>query len=101
LIIAGILGVAIALGVIALSSVLFREYWLVFNIYNFDKNHAWSSFAHYEDNSTVSNGEWKDEKIGPFVTAGTIHVFSYIFLPSILMSPVSQGKISLLLVSLL
>ncbi|EJD47691.1 hypothetical protein AURDEDRAFT_123282 [Auricularia subglabra TFB-10046 SS5] len=70
LIIAGILGVALVLGCIALASVIFKQYFLIFNIYNFDTGHQWTTVQHYEDNSVVSNGAWTDQSIAPFVEAG-------------------------------
>ncbi|KAJ3917308.1 hypothetical protein F5877DRAFT_80051 [Lentinula edodes] len=69
-VIAGVLGVALALGCIALSSVIFKQYFLVINIYNFDTAHQWATVQHYQDNSVVSNGSWTDQTLAKFVLSG-------------------------------
>ncbi|KAJ4477464.1 hypothetical protein J3R30DRAFT_3703874 [Lentinula aciculospora] len=58
-VIAGVLGIALPLGCIALASVIFKQYFLIINVYNFDTVHQWTTVQHYEDNSVVSNGGWQ------------------------------------------
>jgi hypothetical protein len=72
LVIAGILGIALMVGCIALASVIFRQYFLVVNVYNFDPNNAWATVQHYDDNSVVANGDWKDATIAKFVNANSM-----------------------------
>ncbi|KAJ4477431.1 hypothetical protein J3R30DRAFT_3291546 [Lentinula aciculospora] len=69
-VIAGVLGIALALGCIALASVIFKQYFLIINVYNFDIVHQWTTVQHYEDNSVVSNGGWQDQTITHFITQG-------------------------------
>ena len=69
LIIAGIIGVALFFAVMALSSILFRQYYLTVNVFNFDPNNEWNSLQWYDDNANISNGEWKTESIAKFVPA--------------------------------
>ncbi|KAL0956017.1 hypothetical protein HGRIS_002191 [Hohenbuehelia grisea] len=72
LVIAGIIGVGLFFAVMALASVLFRQYFLTVNVFNFDPAHAWNSLQWHGDNADISNGEWKNETIAKFapVNAG-------------------------------
>ncbi|KAF9056733.1 hypothetical protein BDP27DRAFT_1242393 [Rhodocollybia butyracea] len=70
LIIAGIIGVAVFLAVLWLSSIIFRQYFLTVNIFNFDSNHIWSTIDWYADNAEITNGEWKYVDIAKYAPAG-------------------------------
>ncbi|CUA77813.1 hypothetical protein RSOLAG22IIIB_12852 [Rhizoctonia solani] len=70
LVVAGILGILVSFGALALMNVIWKKYWLVLNVYNFDADHNWSNLDHYSDNSKVSNGEWKTKVVDKFVKAG-------------------------------
>ncbi|KDN34243.1 hypothetical protein RSAG8_12670, partial [Rhizoctonia solani AG-8 WAC10335] len=70
LVIAGVIGILVAFGVLALLSVIFKKFWLVLNVYNFDFDYPWASAKHYDDNAQVSNGEWQNKTIPTFKTAG-------------------------------
>ncbi|CAE6370838.1 unnamed protein product [Rhizoctonia solani] len=69
LLIAGVIGILVAFGVLLLLSVIFKKFWLVLNVYNFDFDYQWSSAKHYDDNAEVSNGEWQDKTIPIFKLA--------------------------------
>ncbi|KAF4594280.1 hypothetical protein EYR40_009083 [Pleurotus pulmonarius] len=71
LIIAGIIGIALFFAVMALADILFRQYFLTVNVFNFDAQHEWKSLSWYSDNADISNGEWKAETIPKFAPAGT------------------------------
>lgn len=71
LIIAGIIGIALFFAVMALADILFRQYFLTVNVFNFDAQHEWKSLGWYSDNADISNGEWKNETIPKFAPAGT------------------------------
>ncbi|KDQ27085.1 hypothetical protein PLEOSDRAFT_1097387 [Pleurotus ostreatus PC15] len=71
LIIAGIIGIALFFAVMALADILFRQYFLTVNVFNFDAQHEWKSLGWYSDNADISNGEWKNESIPKFAPAGT------------------------------
>ncbi|KAG9091081.1 hypothetical protein FS749_000096 [Ceratobasidium sp. UAMH 11750] len=70
LIVAGVVGVFVAYGVLLLFSWIFKQYWIVVNVYNFDPNFEWNSVTHYDDNAQVSGGSWQAETIAKFVPAG-------------------------------
>ncbi|CAE6436453.1 unnamed protein product [Rhizoctonia solani] len=72
LIIAGVIGVVVAFGVLALFSFIWKKFWLVVNVYNFDPQYKWRSINHYGDNSLVSNGEWSSKFIDTFKPADSI-----------------------------
>ncbi|KEP47140.1 putative transmembrane protein [Rhizoctonia solani 123E] len=69
LVIAGVIGVFVVFGLLALLSVIFKKFWLVLNVYNFDLDYQWSSAKHYGDNAQPSNGEWQDRTIPTFKPA--------------------------------
>ncbi|KDN41948.1 hypothetical protein RSAG8_07165, partial [Rhizoctonia solani AG-8 WAC10335] len=70
LVIAGALGILVSFGALALMNVIWKKYWLVLNIYNFDADYNWSNINHHDDNANVSNGEWKTKVVEKFVNAG-------------------------------
>ncbi|KAF4604546.1 hypothetical protein EYR40_003320 [Pleurotus pulmonarius] len=81
LIIAGIIGVALFFAVMALASIIFRQYFLTVNIFNFDPSNQWKSLSWYSDNANISNGEWKAESIPEFTPACKSALPVYSFLP--------------------
>jgi hypothetical protein len=70
LIVAGLLGIALILGCIALSSIIFRQYFLIVNVYNFSPDHTWSTVQHYEDNGEISDGKWQDATLPLYLPKG-------------------------------
>ncbi|CAE6409412.1 unnamed protein product [Rhizoctonia solani] len=72
LIIAGIIGIFVAFGVLALFSFIWKKFWLVMNVYNFDSTYEWRSVNHYDDNANISNGEWKTKSIDTFKPADSV-----------------------------
>ncbi|CUA70014.1 hypothetical protein RSOLAG22IIIB_08856 [Rhizoctonia solani] len=66
LIIAGAIGIFVAFGVLALFSWIWKKFWLVINVYNFDANHEWRSIDHYNDNGEIPSGEWLPKTIPTF-----------------------------------
>ncbi|CAE6475692.1 unnamed protein product [Rhizoctonia solani] len=70
LVVAGALGMLVAFGALALMNVIWKKYWLVLNVYNFDAENKWGNIDHHGDNSKVSNGEWTTKEIDKFVKAG-------------------------------
>ncbi|ESK82695.1 pyk10-binding protein 1 [Moniliophthora roreri MCA 2997] len=66
----GIIGIALFLAVIWLADIIFRQYYLTVNVFNFDPDHAWNSITWYDDNAVISNGEWKPVAIPKYSPAG-------------------------------
>ncbi|CAE6409416.1 unnamed protein product [Rhizoctonia solani] len=72
LVIAGVIGVFVAFGVLAIFGSIWKKFWLVVNIYNFDPEHEWRVVDHYGDNSLISNGEWGTKFIATFKPADSV-----------------------------
>ncbi len=81
LIIAGIIGVALFFAVMALASIIFRQYFLTVNIFNFDPSKEWKSLSWYSDNANISNGEWKAQLIPEFTPACKSALHLHLLLP--------------------
>jgi len=70
LIIGGVIGIALFFAVIWLSDIIFRQYFLTVNVFNFDSSSIWKNVTWYADNAEISNDEWKDVQIAKYVPAG-------------------------------
>lgn len=59
---------------VALAGVIFRQYFLTVNIFNFDPDHTWYNAGFYDGggNAEISNGEWKVVRVAKFVPAGML-----------------------------
>lgn len=78
LLVASVLAVGLFLAVIALASIIFRQYFLTINVFNFDANHAWTNVAWYDGtNGEIANDEWKELEVGKFVPAGMFYFLLY------------------------
>ncbi|CAE6486618.1 unnamed protein product [Rhizoctonia solani] len=71
LVIAGVIGILVAYGIMALFGFLWKSFWLIINIYNFDADHEWRTISHYNDNALISNGSWKNYTIPTFKPANS------------------------------
>ncbi|CUA72071.1 hypothetical protein RSOLAG22IIIB_10042 [Rhizoctonia solani] len=66
LVIAGVIGVFVVFGILGLINVIFKKFWLIVNVYNFDLDRAWTSIKYHGDNAQVSNEEWRNKTIPTF-----------------------------------
>ncbi|KDN34242.1 hypothetical protein RSAG8_12669, partial [Rhizoctonia solani AG-8 WAC10335] len=45
---------------------------VVLNVYNFDVDYQWRSINHYDDNASISNGQWQPKTIATFKPADSV-----------------------------
>jgi len=72
--IAGGLAIAIFFALEALADILFRKYYLIVEVTNFDGQNNWiSSPSWYSDNALVSNDTWKVNTINQYQPPGPVN----------------------------
>lgn len=71
LVIAGVIGMLVAFGLILLMNFIWKKYWLTIEVYNFDPDHDWISTDHYDDNASISKGAWSIKTIPKFAPANS------------------------------